>query len=57
MHQLALVVHGVHLLENLKLDELAVKKVYELAFIMQPLKIEGGTGSTVAPLRCAKHGR
>ncbi|HZN26995.1 MAG TPA: cyclase family protein [Burkholderiales bacterium] len=50
VHQLALVVHGVHLLENLKLDELAVKKVYEFAFIMQPLKIEGGTGSTVAPV-------
>ncbi len=48
VHQLALVVHGVHLLENLKLDELAVKKVYEFAFVMQPLKIEGGTGSTVA---------
>lgn len=50
VHQLALVVHGVHLLENVKLDELAVKKVYEFAFIMQPLKMEGGTGSTVAPV-------
>lgn len=50
VHQLALVVHGVHLLENLKLDELAAKKVYEFAFIMQPLKIQGGTGSTVAPV-------
>ena len=26
------------------------KKVYEFAFIMQPLKIKGGTGSTVAPI-------
>lgn len=50
VHQLALVVHGVHLLENLKLDELAAKQVYEFAFIMQPLKIQGGTGSTVAPV-------
>ena len=50
VHQLALVVHGVHLLENLKLDEVAAKKVYEFAFIMQPLKIRGGTGSTVAPV-------
>jgi kynurenine formamidase len=50
VHQLALVVHGVHLLENLKLDDLAAKKVYEFAFIMQPLKIQGGTGSTVAPV-------
>lgn len=50
VHQLALVVHGVHLLENLKLDELAANKVYEFAFIMQPMKIQGGTGSTVAPV-------
>jgi kynurenine formamidase len=50
VHQVALVVNGVHLLENLKLDELAAKRVYEFAFIMQPLKIEGGSGSTVAPV-------
>jgi kynurenine formamidase len=50
VHQLALVVNGVHLLENLKLDELAQKQVYEFAFIMQPLKIQGGTGSTVSPI-------
>ena len=41
VHQLALVVHGVHLLENLKLDDLAAKKVYEFAFIMQPMKMQG----------------
>ena len=50
VHQLALVVNGVHLLENLKLDELATKQVYEFAFAMQPLKIQGGTGSTVSPV-------
>jgi kynurenine formamidase len=50
LHQLALVVNGVHLLENLKLDELAAKQVYEFAFVIQPLKIQGGTGSTVAPI-------
>ena len=49
-HQIFLVVHGIHLLENLKLDELAAKKVYEFAFAMQPLKIQGGTGSTVSPV-------
>lgn len=49
VHQIALVVHGIHLLENLKLDELAAKRVHEFAFTMQPLKIKGGTGSTVAP--------
>jgi kynurenine formamidase len=49
-HQIALVVNGIHLLENLRLEELAAKQVYEFAFIVQPLKIGGGTGSTVAPI-------
>ena len=50
VHQIALVINGVHLLENMKLDELATKQVWEFAFVMQPLKIQGGTGSTVAPV-------
>jgi len=50
IHQLALVVNGVHLLENLKLDELAAKKAYEFAFFMTVLKIRGATGSTVSPV-------
>jgi kynurenine formamidase len=50
IHQIMLVVNGIHLLENLKLDELATKRVYEFAFIVEPLKIQGGTGSTVAPI-------
>src|SRR5262245_39331009 len=50
VHQITLVNHGVHLLENLKLEELAAKGVSEFAFIMQPLKLQGATGSTVAPV-------
>jgi kynurenine formamidase len=50
IHQIALTFNGVHLLENMKLDELAGKRAYEFAFIVQPLKIQGGTGSTVAPV-------
>jgi hypothetical protein len=34
----------------MKLDELAAKRIHEFAFIVQPLKIQGGTGSTVAPM-------
>lgn len=49
IHQIALVIYGVHLLENLKLDELVAKNVSEFAFVMQPLKLQGATGSTVAP--------
>jgi kynurenine formamidase len=50
VHQIMLVVNGIHLLENLKLDEVAAKNVDEFALILQPLKIQGGTGSTVAPV-------
>ncbi len=50
VHQVALVINGIFLLENLKLDELASKRVHEFAFIVEPLKIRGGTGSTVAPI-------
>jgi kynurenine formamidase len=45
-----LVINGIHLLENLKLDALADRQVYESALIVEPLKIQGGTGSTVAPI-------
>lgn len=50
VHQIMLVVNGIFLLENMKLDELAAKQVYEFALFVQPLKIKGGTGSTVAPI-------
>ena len=50
VHQIMLVVNGIHLLENMKLDELAAKKVHEFAFVMQPLRMQGFSGSTVAPI-------
>jgi kynurenine formamidase len=50
IHQIMLAINGIHLLENLKLDELARKRIYEFAFIIEPLKIQGATGSTVAPI-------
>jgi kynurenine formamidase len=50
VHQFMLVVNGIHLLENLKLDELAAKRVHEFAFVVQPLKMQGFSGSTVAPI-------
>ncbi len=49
-HQIFLVINGVHILENMKLDELAAKRIYEFAFTMQPLKLQGASGSTVAPV-------
>jgi kynurenine formamidase len=50
VHQIMLVVNGIHLLENMKLEELAAKRVHEFAFMLQPLKVKGGSGSTVAPI-------
>lgn len=50
VHQIMLVVNGIHLLENLRLDELAARGAREFALFVQPLKIQGGTGSTVAPI-------
>ncbi len=50
VHQIALAVNGIFLLENLKLDDLASKHAQQFALIVEPLKIRGGTGSTVAPI-------
>jgi kynurenine formamidase len=50
VHQIALVVNGIFLLENLRLDELAAQRAYEFALMVQPLKLVGATGSTVAPI-------
>ena len=51
VHQIMLVVNGIHLLENLKLDQLAAKGVYEFAFIVEPLELCGRySGLTVAPI-------
>jgi kynurenine formamidase len=50
VHQIFLVVNGIHLLENLRLDELAARRAHEFALVVEPLKIQGGTGSSVAPV-------
>jgi kynurenine formamidase len=50
IHAMFLIVNGVYLVENLKLEQLAAEHAYETAYIMTPLKIEGGTGSTIAPI-------
>jgi kynurenine formamidase len=50
IHSMMVIQYGVHLLENLKLEKLAGAQAYEFAFIMQPLKLKGATGSNVAPV-------
>ena len=50
VHGMMLIQNGVHLIENLKLDALAAARAYEFAFLVQPLKLKGATGSNVAPV-------
>jgi kynurenine formamidase len=50
IHSMMLIQHGIYLLENLVLDQLAAAGANEFAFIVQPLKIKGGTGSAIAPI-------
>ena len=50
VHQIMLTVNGIYQIENMNLEDLSSAKAYEFAFIVQPLKIKGGTGSTVAPV-------
>lgn len=49
VHQIFLTAHGIYMMESLKLDELIAKGIHEFAFIVQPLKLRGATGSSVAP--------
>ena len=50
VHAMMIIQHGIYLLENVMLEELAAAGATEFAFIVQPLKIKGGTGSAVAPI-------
>lgn len=50
VHAMMLIQHGIYLIENLELDALAAARAYEFAFIVQPLKLKGATGSAVAPI-------
>ncbi len=50
VHAMMLIQHGIYLIENLELEALAAARAYEFAFIVEPLKIKGGTGSAVAPI-------
>jgi len=49
-HAHLLVTHGIHIIENLNLDELAASKIHEFAFVGIPLKFRGATGSPIRPL-------
>jgi len=44
---------GIHILENLFLEDLSRDRVREFLFICLPLKYKGGTGSPVRPVAVA----
>src|SRR5688572_17838170 len=50
VHQWLLPRHGIYVLENLDLAELAKDKVYEFAFSFAPLRLKGATGSPGNPI-------
>lgn len=50
IHAMFLIVNGVYIVENLSLEKMSAEHAYETAYIMTPLKIEGGTGSTITPI-------
>jgi kynurenine formamidase len=49
-HVILLVHHGIYIIENLFLEELARDRRYEFTFICLPLKMRGATGSPVHPV-------
>ena len=49
-HRAMLVERGVHLIENVFLDELARDGIVESMFVCLPLKLTGATGSWVRPI-------
>jgi kynurenine formamidase len=49
-HLILLVRHGIYIIENLLLEELARDQRYQFTFICLPLKLRGATGSPVRPV-------
>ncbi len=50
VHRILLVEHGIHILENLNLERLAVERVCEFLLVVTPLSLVGATGSPVRPI-------
>lgn len=49
-HVELMVKRGINIMENMRLDDLAAKRVYEFMFCALPLRIKGGTGSPIRPI-------
>lgn len=49
-HLILLARHGIYIIENLNLEELARDQQYTFTFLVLPLKMQGATGSPVRPI-------
>jgi kynurenine formamidase len=50
VHIHLLVESGIHIMENLNLEELAAAGVREFVYVAAPLRIRGGTGAPIRPI-------
>jgi kynurenine formamidase len=53
VHRVMLVENGIHIIENVFMEELAAAKAYEFIFTVAALKIVGATGCPVRPIAVA----
>jgi len=53
VHVILLVQNGIHIMEAMNLDPLAMDGIHEFLFMVSPLKIRGGTASPVRPVAVA----
>lgn len=49
-HRILIAQHGIHIIENLDLEELALCGRADFAFVTLPLRIKGATGSPLRPV-------
>jgi kynurenine formamidase len=50
VHRVFLVESGIHIIETMKLNELADTGIHEFLFVLTPLNLSGATGSPTRPL-------
>jgi kynurenine formamidase len=55
-HLILLVRHGITIIENLFLEDLARDQIYEFIFVCLPLKMKGATASPVRPIAIVPEG-
>jgi len=55
-HLILLVRHGIYIIENLFLEDLARDQIHEFLFVCLPLKMRGATGSPVRPIAVVPQG-